>query len=208
MGFWGDYNTHHIFSPHLPTSYSFLINMQWAHWYSNCVLCCDLMNGIWLLAWFLEMGLVFLNSKDGRSGRKKGPWEAKNVWRAEASPCQLDCRSLISLQHLRMSVSVITATSSHRRRGSGRNEYPFMKKSQTRMVTRAVWGFFWKPNPLTCMTSWLSWGAKWKTVKCKIKSLHSFQSNTISRQRRVFVDYVAFFYSVKLAISTCNLLKW
>lgn len=136
-GFWGDYNTHHIFSPHLPTSDSSLINMQWAHWYSNCVLCCDLINEIWLLAWLLEMDLVFWNTKDGRSGREKRPWEAKNAWRAEASPCQLDCRSLISLQHLRMSVAVITATTSHRWRGSGRNEYPFMKKSQTRVATRA-----------------------------------------------------------------------
>lgn len=77
--FWGDYDTHHIFPSHLPTSYSLLITMQCAHWYSNCALGYDLINGIWLLAWILEMCLVFWNTKDGRDGGKKGPWEAKNV---------------------------------------------------------------------------------------------------------------------------------
>lgn len=104
-GFRGDYNTHHIFSPHFPTSFSSLISMQWAHWYSNCVLCYDLINGIWLPAWFLEMGLVFGTLKVAEAGAKKEPWAARNAWRAEASPCQLDCRSLISLPHLRMSIA-------------------------------------------------------------------------------------------------------
>lgn len=151
--------------------------MQWAHWYSNCVLCYDLINGIWLLAWILEMGLDFGTLKMVEAGGKKGPWEAKNAWRAEASPCQLGCRSLIFLQHLRMSEAVITSTASHRWRGSGTNEYPVMKRSQTRMVNRAVRGFFWKANPITCLTSWLSRGPKWKTAKCIMKSLHNFLSN-------------------------------
>lgn len=69
----------HTFPTHLPTSYSFLINMQCAHWYSNCVLCYDLINGIWLLAWILEMGLVFGTLKMAEAGGAKGgPWEGKN----------------------------------------------------------------------------------------------------------------------------------
>lgn len=76
--YWGDYDTHHIFPPHLPTSHSFLITMQCAHWYSNCALGYDLINGIWLLAWILEMCLVFFwTLKMAEAEGKRGPGRPK-----------------------------------------------------------------------------------------------------------------------------------
>lgn len=95
--------------------------------------------------------------------------------------------------------SVITSTSNHRWRGSGRNEYPFMKKSP-QIANWAVWGLFWKANLLTCMTSWFRWGPKWKTVKCTMKPLHKFLSNRISLPPGL-LDYVGFFYSMNFDLT-------
>lgn len=85
----------HYLSP-LPTSSSCLISMQQARWYSNSVLCYDLINEIWLPAWILETGMAFWNSEDGRVGRR-GSWEARDAWRAEVESCQLGSGNPVSL---------------------------------------------------------------------------------------------------------------
>ena len=78
----------HTLPPTLLTSSSCLISMQPGGWYSNSVLGCDLINGIWLPAWIPEMGLAFWNSDDGESGRR-GSAKGRDVWRAVEESCQL-----------------------------------------------------------------------------------------------------------------------
>lgn len=82
--------------PLLPISSSCLISMQPARWYSNSVLCYDLINGIWLPAWIPETGMAFWNSEDGRGGRR-GSCDGRDAWWAEAESCQLGSGSPVSL---------------------------------------------------------------------------------------------------------------
>lgn len=60
------------------------------------------------------MSMAFWNSEDGK-GRRKGSWEARDAWRAEAESCQLDSgSSVFPVKHLRISVAVIASAASHR----------------------------------------------------------------------------------------------